>query len=211
METIIIALTGSEEKVGKNLQKLAKEKDFDSLGKVLNKIQVPEGFKLFVHAISKEDECGMGAESYPMIVTPDGEEILDREKDFWKMLQVEDSPEGAWQVYLLVNLWHYLPMFWHAFYEERHYIYSNDQLKETLRNQPHFGDDAVPAFDVDQFDICPVIRKDGNNWLVGAHYWSDFEGLVYEELKISLSGKVHIYSRPASRKTLHHYDCGICF
>ena len=211
METPMITVTGKEESVGKKLQKLAKEKDFDSLGNVLNKIQVPEGFKLAIHAISEQEECGLGAESYAMLVAPDGEEVLDREKEFWKLLKVEDSSEGAWQVYLLYNLWHYLPMFWHAFYEERHYVYSNDQLKKTLRFQQHFGDEVVPAFDVDQFDIHPVISKDGNIWHVGAHYWSDFGGLIYEELKISLSGKTHIYSRPACRKILHHYDCGICF
>ena len=127
------------------------------------------------------------------------------------MLQVEDSPAGAWQIYLLHNLWHYLPMFWHAYYEERHYAYSADQLKKLLRYQPHFGDEPVPAFDLSKFQIAPVIWREGDFWYVGAHYWSDFEGLVYEELKISLSGKVHVYSRPACRKTLHHYDCGICF
>ncbi len=211
METPIITATGYEETVGKRLQQLAKEKDFDSLGNVLNKVHVPEGFKLAIHAVSEQEECGMGAESYTMLVAPDGETISDKDKEFWKMLKVEDSPEGAWQVYLLHNLWHYLPMFWHAFYEERHYVYSIDQLKMTLRYQPHFGDEVVPAFDVDQFEIHPVINRVGNIWHVGAHFWSDFEGLVYEELKISLSGKVHIYSRPASRKILHHYDCGICF
>lgn len=211
METPIITATDKEVKVGLRLQKLAKEKDFDSLGKVLNKIKLPDGFKFSVHAIKEEEKYGMGAESYPMIVAPDGEEILDRDKEFWKLLQVDDSPEGAWQVYLLFNLWHYLPMFWHAFYEERHYVYSTDQLKKVLRYQPHLGDEVVPAFDVDQFEIHPIIRQEGNIWHVGAHFWSDFGGLIYEELKIKLGKSVHIYSRPACCKTLHHYDCGICF
>ena len=200
-----------EEKVGKRLQKLVKEKDFDSIGKVLNKVQVPEGFKLAIHAVSKDEKYGMGAESYAVLISPDGEEILDKDKSFWKMLRVEDSPEGAWQVYLLRNLWHYLPMFWHAFYEERIYVYSKDQLKKVLRYQPHFGDEPVPAFNLDKFEIKPLIWQEDDFWHVGAHYWSDFEGLVYEELKISLSGKVHIYAHPACRKTLHHYHCGICF
>lgn len=211
METPIITMTDKAAKVGKKLQKLAKNKDYDNLGKVLNKIKVPDGFKLSVQAVDEDDKYGMGAESYAVLISSDGETITDKEKSFWKMLRVEDSAEGAWQVYLLRNLWHYLPMFWHAYYEERYYVYSIEQLKKALHYQPHFGDEPVPAFDLDKFEIHPVIWKDEKNWQVGAHYWSDFEGLVYEQLKISLSGKVHIYARPACRKNLHHYDCGICF
>ncbi len=204
-------MTNAVEKFGKHIQDLVKQKNYDAVIAAFNKIKVSEGFKLAIHAFSKEEECGMGAESYTVIITPEGETIPDKEKEFWKLLQVEDSVEGAWQVYLLRNLWHYLPMFWHAFYEERHYVYSADQLKRLLRYQPRLGDAPVPAFNVDRFEIHPVIWQDGKSWQVGAHYWSDFGGLIYEQLKISLSGKVHIYSRPACCKTLHHYDCGICF
>ena len=211
METTIIALTGSEEKVGKRLQKLAKEKDFDSLGKVLNQIKVPDGFKLSIHSFDFEKVHDIGSESYPMLVTPDGEEIYDNSKEFWKLLHVQDSPEGAWQVYLLHNLWHYLPLFWHANYEKRTYVYSNEHLEIASRYFPDFAEELLKDFDPKKYDICPVIRKVGDIWYVGAHYWSDFGGLIYEELKIKLEGGVHIYSRSASRKTLYHYDCGICF
>ena len=160
METPIITMTDKAAKVGKRLQKLAKEKDFDSLGTVLNKIKVPDGFKLSVQAVDENDKYGMGAESYAVLISTDGETITDKDKSFWKMLRVEDSTEGAWQVYLLRNLWHYLPMFWHAYYEERYYVYSKEQLKKTLRYQPHFGDEPVPVFDLDKFEIHPGFWKD---------------------------------------------------
>lgn len=211
METLIITVTGKEVKLGQKVQKLVREKNFDEVIKALNKIKVPDGFKLSIHVYNEEDPHGIGDESYPIITTPTAETIEPKEETFWKLLKVENSPEGAWQVYLLYNMWHYLPMFWHALYEKRTYVYSTEHLKKASRYFPDFGEEPLQKFDADKYEIYPVIWQDGNIWHVGANFWTDFGGLIYEELKVNLDGKVHVYSRPASRKTLYRYDCGICF
>ena len=45
METVIIAVTGKEEKLGQKVQKLVREKKFDEVIKALNKIKVPDGLQ----------------------------------------------------------------------------------------------------------------------------------------------------------------------
>lgn len=211
METLIIAVTGKEEKLGRKVQKLVREKKYDEVIKALNKIEVPENYQLSIHLYEETGEYRLGDECYLEIHTPNGLTFHDHQKEFWRLLKVENSPEGAWQVYLLYNLWHYLPMFWHAQYEKRTYVYSTDQLKKAARYFPDFGDEPIQNFNPEKYDIYPVIWVDGDIWHVGANYWTDFGGLIYEELKVNLDSKVHVYSRPASRKTLYHYDCCICF
>ena len=211
METYPITIIGNEEKVCKRLQKLVRAGKFDDLGKVLNKIHVPGGFRLALHILDYDEVNGLGAESYPVIITPSGEEIPSSDKAFWKLLRVENTPLGAWQVYLLYNLWHYLPMFWHANYEKRTYVYSSELLRKAAKHFPEFGDEPLKNFNPDKYEIYPNIWCEGDIYHVGAHYWSDFEGLVYEELKIKLEGGVRVYLRPACHKKLYRYDCGICF
>lgn len=211
MQTLIIAVTGNEEKLGKKVQKLVREKKYDEVIKALNKIKVPAGHQLSIHLYEETGEYRLGDECYLEIHTPNGLTFHDNQKEFWRLLNVENSPEGAWQIYLLYNLWHYLPMFWHALYEKRTYVYSTEQLKKASRYFPDFGDEPVQNFKPEKYDIYPVIWQEGDIWHVGANYWTDFGGLMYEELKINLDGKVHVYSRPVSRKTLFRYECGICF
>ena len=196
--------------VGLNLQNLVYNKDYSSIPSLLDKIVVPEGYKLGLKCISDKDKHGMGAESYVSIQTPDNTEILDRTDKFWSLISAEDSPMGAWQVYLLYNLWHYLPLFWHANYEKRQYIYVHTQWGDEVK--PEFGmDSPLEGFNIQKYDIYPSIRKEDGFYCVSACYWSDFEGLVREELKIAIGKKVHVYKRPAHHRVLFHYECGICF
>ena len=196
--------------VGMNLRNLVVSKDYESIPSLMDKIAVPQGYKLGLKCLNDDNMQGMGGESYVTILTPDNSEILDRTDQFWSLISAEDSPMGAWQVYLIYNLWHYLPLFWHANYENRQYIYTRAQWGGEVR--PGF-DNITPlvGFDISKQDIYPSIHKEDGYYYVSACYWSEFEGLVREELKIAIGKKVHVYKRPVHHNILYRYHCGICF
>ena len=211
MEALIIAVTGNEAKIGRKLQKLVDKKDYDAIPNVFNKIKLPKGAQLGI-AVYDDDPCqSIGGESRVTITLQDGTVIGDDDKNFWKLISCEDSSAGAWQMYLLYNLWHYLPLFWHANYERRWYIYSDDQLKKY--NIYVEEDHGLPAenFNPDKYEIEPLIWEEDGVYHVSACYWSNFEGLVREELKISTGQKSHVYSRPVSHRALFRYHSGILY
>lgn len=207
----IATTTDREQKLGREVQRLVRAKDYKEVIRVLNKVKVPKGYTLSIRPYKKEEECGLGTESHVIITTPDKQIIRDDQKEFWKLLSVERSPMGAWQVYLLFNMWHYLPLFWHALYEKRSYVYSNTQLKRDSRYWPEY-EAPETKIDLGNCDVQTTIMSIGDSdYYIGACYWSDFEGLVYEKRHISLYPSVHVYARPESHRALFRYKCGICF
>lgn len=193
--------------VAKQLQQLVQTKDYKSLSEVLDKIVVRENGVLGVEECS---HIGMGDESKITITFPDGRVVRNTEDDFWEYISTEDSVLGIWQVYLLKNLWHYLPLFWHANYAKHDYIYTRDQLA-IIKTKPAFGDRAIENLDSSQYDVAPRMKFKEDRYIVSACYWSDFGGLIREELPIGLNetGQVVFYEKTG--KTLFQYECGILF
>ena len=211
MEALIIALNGNEAKIGQKLQKMVEKKEYDSLPKILNKIKVPKGCTLGLQCLNYDECCGMGDESHLKITLPDGKVLLDTDNGFWKFISCEASSAGAWQMYLLYNLWHYLPLFWHANYERRWYIYTDEQLKKCVKLNDEDHGEPLEGFDPDKYDISPLIWEEDGTYHVSACYWTNFGGLIREEFKIAVGEKAHVYSRPVSHRTLYRYECGICY
>ena len=48
--------------------------------------------------------------------------------NYFRYANVEQSAEGAWQAYLLSTLWHILPLYWHANYDNRSLIFNKEDL-----------------------------------------------------------------------------------
>lgn len=211
MQNIRLNATAKDLKLGRLVQKLVKEQKYAEVIRALDKISVPEGYQLSIRPYEERDEYRLGDESYVQIVTPNGITFTDQQKEFWNLLSVEDSPAGAWQVVILYNLWHYLPLFWHANYEKRTYLYSDAQMRQVVKQQPEFGEQPIMKFNPNRYHVVPCIWLKKNYYVVSTYYWTDFGGLKFVMHKLTLKPHVHVNVTPYSRSTLFRYECGICF
>ena len=123
------------------------------------------------------------------------------EEDFWSYLQVEKSQMGAWQAYLLSQMWHYLPLQWHANYSYRDYIYSQSSKSYDILRE---------HFIAGKHQVAPQITQEGDKFLISACYWSEFEGLVREHYAVTFEND-RVYVEELDANILYEYDCGIQF
>ena len=210
-QNYIVDVRPKQLKLGQKVQKLVEEKKYDEVITALDKISVPDGYKLSIHVYDENNHDRFGEESYPVIITPTGETIRSNTDDFWKLLTAENSPEGAWQIIIFYNLWHYLPLFWHANYEKRTYLYNNKQMVDVINHRPEFGSTPVEKFNPTRHNVVPTIWDRGDSFVVSTYYWTDFGGLKFEMLKVKIKPRVHVLATPDRRSTLFRYNCGICF
>lgn len=192
--------------VATQLQQLVQNKEYDQLAEVLDKLAVKDDGVLGVEECKHE---GMGAESSVTITFTDGRVLRHVDDEFWKAIAVTNTAAGMWQVYLLRNMWTYLPLFWHANYDKRVYIYTPAQMT-IINSKPELGDNPIDI-DFSRYDIAPRIEIQGDRFLVSACYWSDFEGLVREELPLGLNVIGQIVFFEPKKTVLFPYDCGICY
>ena len=178
----------------------------------LNSIRVPDGYRINI----EPPECvGCGGRSFVVVENAEGKQCTN----IFDMLEVDCSPMGAWQAYLLYEMWHYLSFFWHGYYDQRYYIYS----KKQLQNMSLFDEiDSSPLSKrcvgikkpekdlLLQLDINPVVYQKDDKFYVSSCYWSDFEGLVREVVEIEIKkNKAKIFD--VCQTVLHQYHCGIMY
>ena len=192
--------------VATELQQLVQKKEYESIFQLLERIQVKKDAVLGIKECEKN---GMGDTSRITITFPDGSVLDHTNDDFWKNITVESSVMGIWQVYLLRNLWTYLPLFWHANYDHHDYIYTKEQMT-IINSKPELGDKPI-HIDFSRYDISPRIEIKEDRYIVSACYWSDFEGLVREEQAISVNvvGQIVFFER--AKTILYPYECGVLY
>lgn len=164
----------------------------------------------------KASEGGLGDRSYIALAWKDGEVICKDDEDiFWQKLAIWGGIDGVWQVFLLKYFWHYLPLWWHANYDRREYVYSIKDLEKVI-TQERKGE-PIENFDASRYDVTPRIKcRGGSKYVVSACYWTEFGGLIRCELPIELIG--HDNGRYFTSKfgkeketVLFPYECGICY
>ncbi len=187
--------------IAQALNQAVREKSYDSIQTIMDKIVTPEYSKLIVQEC---DECGsdIGDISKLAIRFKSGQ----IEYDVFDRLRFEDSCSGAWQAYLLHQLWHSLPLFWHADYFRRDYLFSKDDFASVK----HWADDdAFP--DLSNMDLTPTVIKTGDFYSISACYWSEFEGLIREYVELRFDdGKLTEFVN-FKEDTLYKYKCEIYF
>lgn len=173
------------------------EKNYPLIMTILHKLSLLEGASLLVEKCKQQ---GIGDRSKLFIETPEGA----YDYNIWDYISVEKSSEGAWNAYLLYNLWHVLPMFWHALYDRRYYLFF-----------PEFTDfiecdtQALRKVLKQHFTSPDVIVADGK-FYVSCCYFTNFGGLIQETVEITINnGKASFHS--IEQKTLFEYNCGIMF
>jgi len=177
------------------------ENNYPLIMTILHKLSLPEGASLLVEKCKQQ---GIGDRSKLFIETPKGA----YDYSIWDYISVEKSAEGAWNAYLLDNLWHVLPMFWHALYDRRYYLFFPEftDFIECLQK-----DDTQTLRKVlKQHVTSPDVIYANGKFYVSCCYFTNFGGLIQETVEITIyNGKASFHS--IEQKTLFEYNCGIMF
>lgn len=176
-------------------------------------IALPRGRKL---KLIKAEEGGLGDRSYIAIAWEDGRVICKDDEDiFWQTIAIHHL-DGIWHAFLLRYFWTYLPLWWHANYDRREYVYSTKDLQKVIA-QERMGE-PIENFDPSLYDVTPRIKRKGENkYIVSACYWSEFGGLIRCELPIELTGQWvessfdRLKFGKEKETVLFPYECGICY
>ena len=182
---------------------------------VLDKIQLLEDYGLQL----EYEERGIGGRTYIYVKEPNG----NLSKNFLDFVIVDDSPLGALQVYFLSKLWHYLPMYWHGYYDRRFSVFSKDDLlKIKVRSRKTRGERSLKPSDIYEeendlpeealaCDVTPKVTRYEDKYYVSCCYWSEFGGLIRELVEIKIENNKVTEFLDANRKVLYRYHCGIMY
>ena len=190
--------------MGAALHELARTKQYDKLLMCLDRVKLPHGLSLYVREAEQRD---MGDRSYITAI----DDSDNSQYALFEKLIVEDSCMGAWQAYMLESLWHVLPLYWHALYEERIYTFSfNDFSKlselddgtekaERLRNS--FGNEHIQ----------PIVGKNGGKYYVSACFWTEYGGLLRETCEVEIRNNKLVDIQDIGHKTIYEYQSSIVY
>ena len=182
---------------------------------VLDKIQLLEDYGLQL----EYEERGIGGRTYIYVKEPNG----NLSKNFLDFVIVDDSPLGALQVYFLSKLWHYLPMYWHGYYDRRFSVFSKDDLlKIKVRSRKTRVERPLKPSDIYEeendlpkealaCDVTPKVTRYEDKYYVSCCYWSEFGGLIRELVEIKIENNKVTEFLDANRKVLYRYHCGIMY
>ena len=179
-----------------------KEKDYSGFMEYLHHLSLPAGVSL------KIEECRQNGEadvSKLFVETADGK----NDYNIWQYIKVDDSIDGAWDAYFLYKVWHILPLWWHAHYSRRIFLYSDGDVNDITRLNVEENEANSIRTTLKSLVTDPDVVKINGNYYISCCFWSDFGGLIKEivELKLSALGKASFLD--ISNKTLYEYDCGI--
>lgn len=182
-----------------------KEKDFDSFMQYLDHLTLPKGASLHVEECRQE---GMGDESRLFVETPEGAYDLN----IWDYIKVENNIDGAWDAYFLSKVWHILPLWWHANYDRRTYMYSKEDADSIQLLAGREGELLKIQRAIKQFICEPeVIEAANGKYYVRCCYWTDFGGLIKETVEVLISAEGKVSFKDIEQNTLYQYECGIMF
>ena len=191
--------------IARALRKEVDDEKYGSLLKVLDKTLLPENHKFGIRVCKMGADAGLGDESKPYVQTPFGK----RSESIFEFLQFEDSPMGAWQAFLLHQMWHYLPLWWHANYSRRDYIYSQEDVSCVRAHRESFDKSEILPQSFSRFDLIPEIRSLNGKYYISCCFWTEFGGLIREYAEVTLKdGKLDEFFI-FDMKTLLMYESGI--
>ena len=209
----ISVLTGNEAELGLRLHQLTEEENFDEIIRFFDKIHCEEGCTMAIQRYDPNSETAdeeAGARSHVIITRPDGTVYDDEQPEFWRCIKIDETPEAIWQVVLLYNLWYNLPLYWHAIYALRTYLYKQEDFEKIFENFRNHGRD-LGSFNEKDYEISPKIRIDEEGkYHITVYYWTNFGGfhrecfIVYVE-KSESDTKGQIQITCTEEKCLYRY------
>ena len=180
-----------------------KKKGDDAAFWDLDSLSLEEGYHL---GLRVAEQHGMGDESNFYVYDKNGEE----DKDLLKYIRADETPMGAWQVYLLMTSPTLMPTFWHGGYITRKFILKEEDLYEIEPLRYYALSELAK-----QESLYPSVEFENNSDVKTAKihccYWNDWKGLVREHIEIQMqNGKVISYEEK-DNFVIYKYHCGIYY
>ena len=192
--------------LGKSVNELVEANRYADVFRKLDAIKLEKGCSLQVQKC-KEEWPGDSSKLYVM----DLNQTSKRDYDIYKHIHVEDSYNGAWQVYLLHSLWHILPHFQHGCYAYRTPVFDMNDIQNIELGFSDEKIDIQAVSVVDKNSFMPTISKYQDKYFVTACYWSDWSGLVRELVEITIRNNMVETINDVSSTVEYEYNCGIMF
>lgn len=194
-------------KAAQALREAVDSNEYDSILRVLDKAVLPSGYTFGIKPCVTEGDFNLGDWSKPFIQMPDGK----RSESIFEFFRFEDSSTGAWQAFLLHQMWHCLPLWWHANYDWRHYHYSQEDAPVFDSPLPYFQKKVIIYPDFSRFDLSPEVYHEGGVYYISSCFWTSFGGLIREFAKLTFKEGMLDGFFVFDEQTLVEYDCGIVF
>ena len=185
-----------------NLDSLKKKGD-DAVFYDLDALSLEDGYHIGLRTAEKQ---GIGDESNFYVYGKDN----DEDKDLLKYIHLDETPMGAWQIYLLMTSPTLLPTFWHGGYIERKFILQEKDLYE-IEVLSCYALSDLKARNMLYPDV--EVKRNGDILTASVYccYWNEWEGLVREHVEIQVcNGKVTSYEEKG-KFIIFKYHCGIYF
>lgn len=185
-----------------NLDSLKKKGD-DAVFYDLDALSLEDGYHI---GLRTAEQQGMGDESNFYVYGKDN----DEDKDLLKYIHLDETPMGAWQIYLLMTSPTLLPTFWHGGYIERKFILQEKDLYE-IEVLSCYALSDLKARNMLYPDV--EVKRNGDILTASVYccYWNEWEGLVREHVEIQVcNGKVTSYEEKG-KFIIFKYHCGIYF
>ena len=181
------------------------EKDYDSFMQYLDHLSLPEGASLHVEECSHE---GHGDESKLFVETSEGEIDFN----IWDYIKADNSIDGAWEAFFLSKAKHILPLWWHANYNSRTYMYSKEDTDSIQLFSKSKEQLPIIQRNVKRLISAPeVIDAANGKYYVRCCYWTNFGGLIKETVQVLISAEGKVSFNDIEGTTLYHYKCGVFF
>ena len=185
--------------IGKKLHAIVKEYKFDSVFPSLDKVNITNEVKLTVH------DCRPDGRNMSMLLI----ELPKEEKDesIFNYLTVEQSCSGAWQIYLLHTIRHYMPIGGYAEYPRFVYVFDKEDLKQIDQDEK----ESINFEILSQIEVRPIVIQKGNKFFVSSCYWSAFDGLVREFFRITIENNKVVDMIQFNERKEYEYDIGVVY
>ena len=190
--------------VVRTLVEKIKKKDYDSFMQYLVHLSLPDGASLQVEECKHEDYEDT---SKLYVKTAEG----DNNQNIWDYIKAENSIDGAWEAFFLYKVWHVLPLWWHANYYRRSYMYSEedaDSIQLFLYSKMEQRQTKIRETIKSLISRPKVVEANGK-YYVSCCYWTDFGGLIKETVEVFISPEGKVAFKYIEKQSLYHYDCGI--
>ncbi len=124
--------------------------------------------------------------------------------------KVPFTREGIMQAWLLNCIPDFMPVVWHACYNSKEYIYSQESVNEIFQDADRRMSVKEQVMEIDVDTLLPDVIVEGDKAVLKMAYWNDWAGLVQLTVDVARDGSSVCFSEP-KREVLVKYDCGIRF
>lgn len=187
--------------IGKRLHAIVKEYKFDSIFPSLDKVNISKEVEFVVHDCRSDRRNGF------MLLIKLPKEEKEEDENIYNYLTVEQSCSGAWQIYLLHTIRHYMPIEGYAEYPRFEYIFDKEDLKQIDQDKK----ESIDLELLSQIDVRPIVIQKGNKFFMSSCYWSGFDGLVREFFRITIENNKVVDMFKFDQRTEYEYDIGLVY